>query len=756
MGTFRNTPPVPNLLRSSSAMVAVMIGGLASCLSRLHASLGLTIAEQVDNSRENEERKETNTPLGINAIAIGESQTTATLARASDGPNGKTLGPVIPTHNGMGANPNIGNQAARLFWMSVEYPRWIRQLIEKLVILCGNLPPLVHYRVCQSVAGGTGCGGASVFAFQAAGDLSLSGSAVVLDLDVTGPMTFTGLSAMSLRNTAATLPSLLAKTLRPNPKFPRVASRLTLSELPPVGTDEQLREQLLLLQEQALVCHEYRTETDRSVVNPGTEHWNNEEALHGRMPPENLGVVLLRETDWTRFLDRFDVVLSAVCEYFYAHAQSVIDADTAVDRTLFVEEIWQPEAQPLDREEIPSLVAQADNVDFESLRDAIKLPAARISYELALRTFQGQRLYLREVASQFSDPPKSFAEARTRMGILAVLDEIVRDFRTGIQSAIDDLNVEIEQSEIALQKAYRPRWRLLAFFTRKSRGSRLALAAQSLRRLSDERCEFVAKLREIEQIAPGVIRERAKLRRQMQEVAQILRDSLPRHDQQDSKPFFTFVDESRAFQTIFPLPTRTREFQVDALCSLVDYLTLDGFRACMRADLADIPTLARLVVSGVPQYQSPPWGGQHSFSAYQRFYVLPKLPPDELAELRDAIRKETKNAGVPLAVDSLRHGVGVIQIRLRQVERLEEAIPPRYANEIFKITKDPQRDRFSIEFDQSLRSLGIEPGERELKIPLRPLLDESVEPLQVQAPASIINHSEQVEPLPRRRPKSDQ
>lgn len=698
------------------------IGGCKAAGANLHAQLPYTQSLLIDALREVEHREDELRDRSIRSITIGESQTTATLAQEIHGRDARTPGTVIPTHLGMGANPVIGAQAARLVYLGPEYARLMRDLRASVINMCGKMPSLIHWRHLSSICGGTGSGCLVEFTFNQAHAISRFGCAVVLDLDVVGAIGFAGLSPMAPRNAAATLLCLLAKTIFPDPRFPRVAIRLTLSELPPLGKDQQLRDQLILLEEQALASDEFRAESDRVVVNPGGDPAIFEDAKQApanTIPAENLGVVLLRETNWTRFFDRYRVVLPAVCNHFYPQVEAVIAADAAVDRTMFVEELWTPKSHPLAREPVPSLVAQAKDVDFETFRDAVKLPPALIRYQLSLLTNCGGLFHVGQVESLFSAPPESFVSARERMGTLAVLDEVMRDFEMGAQNALGELNREIEQAEITLQARFRVLEKYSFRWGPAARQQRLLQAALILRKLTDERVEFTAKLREIERLIPLVKRERLKFRRQLDAIATMLSEWLPRHDQVAGNAYFEMIHDDEAFQVLFPLPTRSPNQQVDSLCALLKYLTLEGLQACLGSETADIPTLARMVVSSTPQFQSPPWGGQRLQTPSQQFFVLPRLEPEVTEKMRKAILTETKNAGVVVSVDSMAFGVGVLTIRIRQIERLREAIPPFYADEILQVARNPHREDFSIDFDESLQVLGIQ-VDHDLRIPNLP------------------------------------
>jgi hypothetical protein len=670
------------------------IGGAKATALIQHSLHANTIAVALDNAKEMAARYALHDELGITSVTIGERNTTLTLfAKAPiDKQRGIRRKANTAVHMGMGANAVVGEQAALLYVASPEAKALAESLVERVFELTGGSPELVRFRILISYVGGVGAGQWRPLAYLLADAFREIGIPVALEIDALGPICFTRLSKNCRLNAGAVLPALVDfVTDNSNTDLDLITRRLELSELPPLGQQGELRDQLLNLEEQALSSAPFRDKREVVIPNAGTV--------------DGVGNIYLRQTDFVGWLDPIGQVRPAVAAALQQPVHQGLEfADIAP--ALFRQELWEDDGQERSRASVETILLHASNYTLPALTAAICQEGFNHKFRLSFTLQDGSRFDAHHVDQLCCVPPATLDDALARLQLLASTVktslEICDDCQAAIALVEADQAVAARRLESAFRLVRRGGW----FVSRRRAAHQLVKYATLVRSLSDERMEWQAKLAEVQNVAKKADREERKLRQQLVSIDRILTNYLPHAHQLATRDYVRVREPNAAFPVLLSLIGKSTERQTQILCSLAEAVTLDGLAVMLGTSFVDIQEIAQRVVAGPAAYSSPPSGGVRRQSEATTIYALPPLDEPFAGLLGKAVAQLRSPSDVVFG-DTMAAGAGVLRIHYRNVHSMSEIFVGLLKHNTLKAHTRPDREMLCLGGEESLRNLGM-------------------------------------------------
>ena len=235
--------------QSRSFVHVSIVGGSKNDLSLQYLGCPNTHVLVVDNPREIELKREFYERHGISYFPIGADSSSHSLVERTDleilDQTRQTAN--FSADNGLGARPLFGAEAAKKLIDSVEFKAYLASLLDKAIIATGGRPESIKHEMLGSDCGATAGGAGPVIEKSIVDTLSKFGKVIDSTIDFVGPTTFAGASTRSRQISSATKAVLLITSRRSTEADKRTPRTFYFSELPPLGRNQNRRNQLLHL-----------------------------------------------------------------------------------------------------------------------------------------------------------------------------------------------------------------------------------------------------------------------------------------------------------------------------------------------------------------------------------------------------------------------------------------------------------------------------------------------------------------------------
>lgn len=589
--------------------------------------------------------------------------------------------------NGLGQIRGAGAQATQELVNSPAFNEYTRRLVDHLIIHSGGRPRQVGIRGLASEAGGVGSAGLVILVEALCRAISSMQLCIEVDFDFIGEVTFTGHGARIGANTAACTVTLLHYLFKNRGgKHLSIARSLSLVEFPPTGFDAELRNRLIVLDEQALASVEMQAFLRRLRPNA---------AFNGA-----LGAVTLRQLALFDGLDPATEVAPQVADAYQLECSIALDAATACTTLVSAIEA-RSSCLPGQRESLEVLVESSLPVD--ELLQQVKTPGGECSYHVVVRTSLGGEYPLAEFRACFGIAPTSLREAEDMLRLQRSIAKALREEIAGLQSDVTELDADIQAYEDTIaEEIDGSSW--LRFRSQKSSKRRLLAAAQRLRAFHDERLDKHALLRVLTRGYEDASHEADYLASRLG----LLRDTLASHrlrgEHRSPVAYCQMRSIDEAFPEIIDLARLPRDQQREVLCAQVSVITEEGLAHAVRADWPRVESIADRIVFGEAAIEGPSIGGKSTTEPTPVVYVLPPMLP----HLREALRRrigELTDGALVVCSDEASAGLNVVRYRFRSVTSIEELFCGRLRRQLYEMLNDPLVSLYGVA--DKARELGI-------------------------------------------------
>lgn len=566
---------------------------------------------------------------------------------------------------GMGQRGGLGALGITPKLMSAEFDEICDWLRSRCIQQRGGVLPGLSIAEFGSISGGANSISHLVSAAILVGLGESLDLPVELDLQVTDSVTFTGLGSNVHINCAVALNTLNEFVLNTNQKpGSRVVVNARIATLPPVGNDQQLRQELNLLDKQAW----FATELQDAMVMIGPNA-----ALSGRY-----GNITHSSTDFFRSIPKKQVAGQIAAGYHE-------EMELAMERIqptphLLTHLDLRPNEVALARPSIEDLVDRVDSLDADGFVKGCEAQACETDFTITAHDIKDRQYDCERLPDHFTGIPETLTEAIDDV----ILIETIRD-----QLVLEEAENKAELHEVA-DKIDKVRDKCSRQFKR-TQQARFNVARQRrklqefatlLRDLSDNKrnCEQLAK--ELDKCVGMATELKEQKHAKLSEVLKVLDDHRAKGKDAKDPGLFYYAPTNTAFPVVFKLPSCDRQLQQFFLASQAVAVTESGVKYILGANSSDVEELSDICIG--PATTPGAWLAAIEREPHHTFVVLPPMSNALADSLRKAIAAKAATWKVFVA-DSCSSGINIVRINLFFPRTAEECMPGFLASEYKKI-----------------------------------------------------------------------
>jgi hypothetical protein len=488
---------------------------------------------------------------------------------------------------------------------------------------------------------------------------------VELDLQVTDSITFTGLGSNVHINCAVALNALNELVLNTN-QTPgsRVVVNARVATLPPVGNDQQLRQELNLLDKQGW----FATELQDAMVMIGPNA-----ALSGRY-----GNIMHSSTDFFRSIPKKQVAGQIAAGYHE-------EMELAMERIqptphLLTHLDLRPNEVALARPSTEDLVERTDSLDAEGFIRGCEAQACETDFTVTAYDIKDRQFDCERLGDHFTGIPETLTEAIDDVILIETIrDQLVleeAENKTDLQEVNDKIGKVRAKCSRQFKRTKQARFNV----ARQQR--RLLELATLLRDLSDNKrnCEQLAK--ELDKCVGMATELKEQKHAKLTEVLKVLDDHRAKGKDAKDPGLFYYTPINAAFPVVFKLTSCDLQLQQFVLASQAVAVTESGVKYILGANSSDVEELSDICIG--PATIPGAWLAAIEREPHHTFVVLPPMSNALADSLRTAIAAKAATWKVFVA-DSCNCGINIVRINLFFPRTDEECMPGFLASEYKKI-----------------------------------------------------------------------
>lgn len=617
----------------------------------------------------------------VRLFPLGAGQTAATMFQDASPELKRAVEDLAPMDatKGMGQRPLLGYRAAQLLIASPEFTEFLRQLPDMILYEAKGMPSGVELHAVGSLAGGVAAGGLILVVQALCLALLPLDVPIPVQFDLLGGVTFALLGPHIFQNSAATL-WRFARLLRATPWHPLVAPTARIMELMPLTTDQQARNDELLVDGQLL--HSWELEFLLARVQPNL-------VLSGP-----LGTFTLWTMSRFHRLDSEREVCPAVADIArMIIEQQMGDAVPVLTRIKNVD--VRKQSTPLRREALDDIVAGMKGRPVNETMKLLRRPADTLTYELTVETDEGREYDLSRIRLDYAETPNTLVGMVDRIQLLAsqraALSAEAAQVEAEIAEIDDDLAASEEQFTATWNSMEKKSRRRLLNGTRKLQ-AQLQHQAETIRTLADERWPLAELQRALNIAVTELQTEERVLRDRIDRLMKSLESWCPSGDRSQPTPSCVYIRPVDSdFAGLLRLPNLSRPEQIRLLEEQVAGVTMTGLAAIVGSDSDRLEVLAKQIATATCPVNHPSLGGKAQSMEARRIIMLPPMPIEYRQRLVKLIQQSDRQSLV-LFADSAQRGCTVVRYRISTPRTIADLFPGRLTADLRRAAGDAHKD----------------------------------------------------------------
>ena len=350
---------------------------------------------------------------------------------------------------------------------------------------------------------------------------------------------------------------------------------------------------------------------------------------------------------------------------------------------------WHDESTEQERQDLDKIIDSIDDLNDESLEEAIVKPPALYRFQNHLLTATRVQFWLERLSTDFAVTPQSLAEFGQRMRLIRTFQQFLNDER-----AIVDDELRIVTGKIA---NITDRLHALLLKLRQPGASssgrlirNVTLVAEVLRENWDRWNQLTAEQQALDRAQRSANHEWEHHHGTIEAILTTLESYIPTGILEQTRSTVATQRLSSVFPVLLGLPEMPHTDQIDLLCGITSSVNSRGLARCVNSSSDRLEAIARQIVFGEYTIESPSHGARlRQFISDKVIYALPPMEPELEYALARLIRQLQPKARVTF-YDTLSFGAPVMRIRFQRFSHVSELFSGLVGHDIATAINDPR------------------------------------------------------------------